>query len=284
MEQTCCILEKHLPGQVCQTMEFRVRLVHADAQQRVVHVQAFEGERCLGSALGEATSAEVAEDRARDRLRQRLRTPGAEAVHRPPPPAPSPPPIPSPPPAPAPSPPPPDPTADEEGRPPPALRSAEAQDPGEPPADPEDWSADLSQLDRLLGTLGWGRDEETLYVQRLLGHPGRSRLTRYADLMMLRQALEALPPGSAPDTAPLPLLRSDLLGQCDALLADLGWTTERARQCLEGQFAVTSRQRLSDDQLLAFNLLLEGELIAQAELVAADTCLGSATDDSELSP
>jgi hypothetical protein len=131
--------------------------------------------------------------------------------------------------------------------------------------------------------LGWGRDEETLYVQRLLGHPGRSRLTRYADLMVLRQALEALPPGSAPDTAPLPLLRSDLLGQCDALLAHLGWTTERARQCLEGHFAVSSRQRLSDDQLLAFNLLLEGELMAQAELVAADPCLGSATDDSKLS-
>jgi two-component system sensor histidine kinase KdpD len=39
-------------------MEFRARLVHADAQRRVVLVKAFAGERCLGSALGEAANAE----------------------------------------------------------------------------------------------------------------------------------------------------------------------------------------------------------------------------------
>lgn len=247
-------------------MEFRVRLVHADAQWRVVCVRAFEGDRCLGSALGEASNAEEAEDRARDRLRQRLsgadaatplrHTPAAVAPHRAAAPTAM---------APAPTP-----AVDlspaVEDRAPPAPRMAEGHEPREPQPDPEDWSADLSQLDRLLGTLGWGRDEERIYVQRLLGHPGRSRLTRYADLMVLRRALEALPPGSQPDTAPLPLLRSDLLAQCDALLASLGWTTERARQCLEAHFAVNSRQRLSDDQLLAFNLLLEGELIGPAEL------------------
>ena len=257
-------------------MEFRVRLVHADAQRRVVRVGAFEGDHCLGSALGEASNAEEAEDRARDRLRQRLGGPSAEARHRQLPAAPPPPRsvVPSDV-APAPV----APSAPEEVAPPgelpaaadqetiaPASPIAEVHEPREPQPDPEDWSADLIQLDRLLGTLGWGRDEERIFVQRLFGQSGRSRLTRYADLMVLRRALEALPPGSQPDTAPLPLLRSDLLAQCDALLASLGWTTERARQCLEGHFAVNSRQRLSDDQLLAFNLLLEGELIGQSEL------------------
>jgi hypothetical protein len=116
-------------------------------------------------------------------------------------------------------------------------------------------------LDRLLAALGWGREDERIYLQRLFGHPGRSRLTRHADLMALRRALQALPPGSRPDTAPLPLLRADLLSQCDALLSRLGWPTDRARQCLESHFAVNSRQHLSDDQLLAFNLLLEGEIL-----------------------
>ena len=268
-------------------MEFRVRLVHADAQRRVVRVGAFEGDHCLGSALGEASNAEEAEDRARDRLLQRLSGPDAEARHRHPPAA-APPPKVAPPAAArppqtfvpsvvAPAPvassapkevaPPVDlsPPADGD-RIPPASRIAEAHEPREPLPEPEDWSADLTQLDRLLGTLGWGRDEERIYVRRLFGQSGRSRLTRHADLMVLRRALEALPPGSPPDSAPLPLLRSELLAQCDALLASLCWTTERARQCLEGHFAVNSRQRLSDDQLLAFNLLLEGELIGQSEL------------------
>jgi hypothetical protein len=175
----------------------------------------------------------------------------------------------------------------EAARTPPEVRpvdEGESRDTREPPPDPEDWSADLTQLDRLLGALGWGRDQERIYVQRLFGHPSRSRLTRYADLMVLRRALEALPPGSQPDTAPLPLLRADLLSQCDDLLVRLGWTTERARQCLEGHFAVNSRQRLSDDQLLAFNLLLESELLGQSELGGADDCLELTAAHSEISP
>ncbi|MFM7641906.1 MAG: hypothetical protein ACKO45_10205 [Cyanobium sp.] len=225
-------------------MNFRVRLVHADGQQRIVVVQAFEGERCLGSALGEASSAEEAEDRAIDRLAHRLRiaqapSPPVAKVHAPSTPPRMPGPV--------------------EGV---AERGGEREvEPRETPSDPEDWSADLLQLDRLLRNLGWGREEEGVYLQRLFGQPHRSRLTRYADLMALQRALEALPPGSEPGSAPLPLLRSELLAQCDGLLVQLGWTTDRARQALEQHFAVNSRQRLSDQQLLAFNLLLEGELL-----------------------
>lgn len=225
-------------------MNFRVRLVHADGQKRIVVAQAFEGERCLGSALGEASSAEEAEDRAIDRLTHRLRISQAPA-----------PPVVK---AQLPSPPPRMPRPVEGV----AERGGERElEPRETPSDPEDWSADLLQLDRLMRNLGWGREEEGVYLQRLFGQPHRSRLTRYADLMVLQRALEALPPGSEPGSAPLPLLRSELLAQCDALLVQLGWSTDRARQALEQHFAVNSRQRLSDQQLLAFNLLLEGELL-----------------------
>ena len=167
---------------------------------------------------------------------------------------------------------------------PPRIQRGDSAEPLEPPPDPEDWSADLAQLDRLLASLGWGREQERIYVQRLFGQASRSRLTRHADLMALRRALEALPPGSAPDTAPLPLMRADLLAQCDDLLVRLGWPTERARQCLEGQFAVNSRQRLSDDQLLVFNLLLEGELLGPAGLEGADGCLELPSSHLQPSP
>jgi len=48
------------------------RLVHAEASSRIVEVTALQGEERLGSALGEAATAEDAEDRARQRLMARM--------------------------------------------------------------------------------------------------------------------------------------------------------------------------------------------------------------------
>jgi hypothetical protein len=132
----------------------------------------------------------------------------------------------------------------------------------EPPADPEDWSSELLHLDRELQRLQWGRAEEEVYLQRAFGHPSRNRLTSYADLLAYLRAIEALGTPADPTTAAVPMRRQDLLSQCDALLRQLGWPRERARQFLENQLQVSSRQQLSDQDLLQFNLLLEGELLA----------------------
>jgi hypothetical protein len=123
--------------------------------------------------------------------------------------------------------------------------------------DPEDWSQELLQLDRQLQRLGWARDQEGTYLQRAFGHPSRSRLTRWADLTAFLRALEELEPGADPASAPIPLQRGDLLSQCDTLLERLGWDTLTARRFLERNLAVSSRQQLSDAQLLQFNMLLE---------------------------
>ncbi|MEB3195260.1 MAG: hypothetical protein VKO19_09090 [Cyanobacteriota bacterium] len=237
-------------------MDVRVRLVHADGNQRVVLAEAYEGDRPVASALGEASGAEEAEERARGRLLQLLQQ---TAIPRPvvapnesrpeaAPPASSTPAIPQPSPSPSPPLPPEEPVATAE--------------------DPEDWSADLAQLDRLVRQLGWGKEEERVFLQRLFGHPNRSRLTHYGDLLLFRRALEALSPGAQPSSAPLPMKRTDLLSQCDGLLQRLGWSTDQARKVLEQHFAASSRQHLSDEQLLAFNLLLEGELLPPMEPVA----------------
>jgi hypothetical protein len=144
-----------------------------------------------------------------------------------------------------------------------ATAPAPAPEPAaEPPADPEDWSSELLHLDRELQRLQWGRAEEEVYLQRAFGHPSRNRLTSYADLLAYLRAIEALGSPADPATAAVPMRRQDLLSQCDALLRQLGWPRERARQFLENQLQVSSRQQLSDQDLLQFNLLLEGELLA----------------------
>jgi len=274
-------------------MELRVQLVHADGQVRVVHVSAYAGEQLLGSALGEASDAEAAEDRALQRLMARLAATPVQVVpasaaaaipapnaaknqsatataasasatpHQPQPesaargptehPAAPPGEATSSPPAPIAAPP--EPAA--------AAAPAPAPEPAaEPPADPEEWSRELLHHDRERQRLQWGRAEEEVYLQRAFGHPSRNRLTSYADLLAYLRAVEALGSPADPAAAAVPMRRQDLLSQCDALLRQLGWPRERARQFLESQLQVSSRQQLSDQDLLQFNLLLEGELLA----------------------
>jgi hypothetical protein len=246
-------------------MEIQARLVHAEPGRRVVQVRALQAGQPLGSALGEAASAEEAEDRALARLRQRLEaadrstagpppTASSPAPARPEPPEPPEPAEPDEPLAPATKRPTPQPPATPEPPPSPA--------PPEPPADPEDWSTELAQLDLELKRLGWGRDEESVFLQRAFGHPSRSRLTTYADLLAYLRGLGSLEPGADPAVAAVPLRRSDLLTQGEQLLDRLGWPAEQGRRFLQERLGVTSRQKLADDQLLRFNMLLEEELLA----------------------
>jgi hypothetical protein len=250
-------------------MELHSRLMHAEAGRCVVCVRARANGHDLGSALGEGATAEEAEDRALERLRQRLTTtPSAgSASDREPAVAlasapakaaaplrsataasPSLPPLSAQSSAPA-TPP--------SAAPPPPTEAA----PHEPPPDPEDWSGELAALDRELQRLGWSREQEALYLERAFGHPSRSRLTTYTDLLAYLRALEAMAPGHDPEQVAVPLRRRDLLAQSDQLLARLGWQAEQGRRFLEQQLGASSRSQLDEAQLLHFNLLLEEALL-----------------------
>jgi hypothetical protein len=263
-------------------MQLQARLVHAESGRRVVEVSAHRNGELLGSTLGEGATAEEAEDRALARLQARLGqpqstapqapAPGVERKAEPPkrvePPARPQPAKPQPPVAADPQP---DAEAlSDEGQTSlqlPALPKPPAPTPGgpevplEPEPDPEDWSSELAQIDLQLKRLGWQREQESVYLERAFGHPSRSRLTTYGDLLGYLQSLQGLEPGADPQNAPVPLRRRDLLAQCDGLLGQLQWDASQGRQFLEKHFQVQSRQQLSDTQLLQFNMLLEGELI-----------------------
>jgi len=230
-------------------MLIEIELVHAATGQRVVRARAIAAKGCLAMALGEGATAEEAEEKARSRLTAQLEAqPSAAAPVAPGQHAPG------------------QPHAEQSAAPPKQAVEPPVQ---EPQADPEDWSSELANLDLQLQRLGWNREQESTYLARAFGHGSRSRLTTYADLTAYLKALEALPAGTEPETAGVPLKRSDLLGQCDQLLGQLGWDAGRGRQLLESKFGRSSRQQLSDSQLLEFNMLLEGELIAAGQAGAA---------------
>ena len=225
-------------------MPIELELVHASAERCVVLARLIEAGALVAAALGEAATAEEAEERARARLR-------AQPVAAPVPPAA----------APAPAPAPVRPQAETQTQ---ALLPtvvAEPEPEAEPPADPDDWSSELAQLDLQLKRLGWSREQEATYLLRAFGHSSRSRLTTYADLLAYLRALERFQAGEDPGSCAVPLKRSDLLGQSDQLLSQLGWTANQGRQLLESRFQRSSRQQLSDSQLLEFNMLLESELL-----------------------
>jgi hypothetical protein len=242
----------------------KARLLHAEPGRRVVQVSAWIGNSCLGSALGEADTAELAEERAINRLQQRL---GATALAQAPASAPAAAAAAAPavrhpvirqqqnPAEPAAEEPTPEP---EEAAPQPSLFSST---PAETPPDPDDWSDELAELEVQLQRIGWDRAQEGNYLQRAFGHPSRNQLTAYGDLVSYLRCLRQLPAGSDATTAAVPLRRQDLLEQCDQLLQSLRWDANQGRQLLEQQFQLSSRQRLSDEQLLQFNMLLEEALL-----------------------
>ena len=236
----------------------QVELLHADGQRVIVRVsRSLKGVTI--AALGEAAGAEEAEDRARQRLQQRLNAAPPPAIK----------PVPAPGPAPevaaassvA--------EAPQESAAPaetllPPLPDLSPGSPGElplePPPEPDDWSEELTAVDMEMQRLGWDRDQEGLFLERAFGHPSRSRLVTYADLVAHLKALRLLEPAADPATAALPLRRPDLLGHSDSLLEQLHWGPAEGRAFLEEHFSLASRQQLSDDQLWRFNQLLQERL------------------------
>ena len=259
---------------------WRVRLVHAESGARVVEASCEEGGQPLAMALGEATTAEEAEDRARHRAEQMLLetsyTPASllrEEADQPettPLPQSSPPSLSTSVGTPATS----GATISPDrvsGQPAisqsPVAPGQQEPSPSQAGSEPSDWSEDLATVEVQLERLGWDRNQESVYLERCFGHMERSSITRYQDLRLYIDALQALSPSADPCTAPLPgqlqppLPSREFLMQTNGKLLDqLGWTTKQGRDFLKGHFGHTSRQSLSDEQMMRFNQQLEALL------------------------
>nr|WP_038548334.1 hypothetical protein [Synechococcus sp. KORDI-100] len=253
-------------------MQIRAELCHVDTLRCIVRIEAWQGNQLLGSALGEAQTSEEAETRGLERLMRRIAPSQPEAV-----PAKAVPaeavsqeavsqeasadsteqPTTSPERA----------AASEKphkpSKPEPLAATGEVQQPptadppSEAPTDPEDWSEELAAIDLEVQRIGWDRDRERIYLERAFGHASRHRLTRYSDLVGFLRQLRAMQPGESPETAAVPLRRSDLLSQGDEMIRTMGWSSAQARDCLQKELGATSRQQLSDQQLMQFNMILE---------------------------
>ena len=265
-------------------MRTHAQLCHISAERCVVLVEAYEGTTPLGSSLGEGCSVSEAENQALERLRSRLfssKAPEVEealntsvetSVENKTQPDGSKQPVPIKRVA------PPEITVSEEPKQvpqslqtqsnPPAdasgivERGPDPQPPSEAPIDPEDWSEELTAIDLELKRVGWDRDSEKIYLERAFGHASRHRLTRFSDLVSYLKRLRDLSVGSDPLHAEIPLRRSDLVTQGDEILKRLQWSQQQAKDFLNQNLQASSRQQLTDEQLLSFNMMLEEQLLS----------------------
>ena len=246
-------------------MQIRAELCHVDTLRCIVRVEAWHDGALQGSALGEAATAEDAEERALERLGSRLKRgtakqpePGNDSPQerersREPQQAPmerpkkleqaKPIPI--------------DPAPTTTPEPPPVDDA-----PSETPTDPDDWSDELTAIDLEIRRIGWTREQEQTYLTRAFGLGSRHKLTRYDDLVAYLRQLKQIHANDDASTAPAPIRRADLLTQGDAMLKQLGWSSGQARAFLQQHLDSTSRQQLSDEQLLQFNMLLEEQTLS----------------------
>ena len=246
-------------------MQIRAELCHVDTLRCIVRVEAWDEGAVQGSALGEAANAEEAEERALERLNTRLqlsrgqrseqvasstvlkespKEPQRAPVERP--------------------------RKLEQDHavspaPPSTQQTAESDDvPSETPTDPDDWSDELTAIDLEIRRIGWTREQEQAYLNRAFGLGSRHKLTRYADLVAYLRQLKLIQTNDDASTAPVPIRRGDLLSQGDSMLKQLGWNSDQARAFLQKHLGSTSRQQLSDEQLLQFNMLLEEQTLSTA--------------------
>ncbi len=249
-------------------MQIRAELCHVDTLRCIVRVEAWLDGSLQGSALGEAATAEEAEERALQRLYSRLGSterpqqslnsarPEAHVdepntkqvpVERPR-------------------------KIDQPQSSSAPLHPATHQvtatpadnAPSETPTDPDDWSDELTAIEMEIRRIGWSREQEQEYLTRAFGLGSRHKLTRYADLVAYLRQLKLIQANDDASTAPTPIRRGDLLQQGDAMLKQLGWSSDQARTFLQQQLGATSRQQLTDKQLLQFNILLEEQTMKAA--------------------
>ena len=141
-------------------------------------------------------------------------------------------------------------------------RSCCGHAPSETPTDPDDWRmsrppSTWKSTHRLVSRAGAG----------VLDRAGleAAMLTRYADLVAYLRQLKLIQANDDASTAPAPIRRGDLLHQGDSMLKQLGWSSDQARAFLQQHLGLTSRQQLSDEQLLQFNMLLEEQTLSASK-------------------
>ena len=123
-----------------------------------------------------------------------------------------------------------------------------------------DWSNELTKLDIELKRIGWGKKEESDFINNIFGYKTRVKMTDYSDLILLITELSKIGKGTKVEDANKNNNVSNLIIKNNQILEKLGWNHEKARSFLASTIGSKSRKELSVDKLLRFNQHLQSLL------------------------
>ena len=225
-------------------MEIQSELCLIEGDRTIVSVSAWEGNKKLGSSLGEGPTVEIAEDKGLKRLIDRLGV-ANESVQvelR---------------------------TSPKDDFNPTSYKNksinidpkiSEEKEPSINKEEPQEWSKELSEIEVEIRRLGWDRDRENNYLTTNFGIVERSRITSYGDLLNYIEKLKNIDSQDSQEEEVQGNEKVKLLADSDSIIRKLNWSTTMARDFLIKRMNATSRQQLDAKRLKEFNKLLTTEL------------------------
>ncbi len=115
-----------------------------------------------------------------------------------------------------------------------------------------DWTNELTRLDLELKRIGWNKDQEKKFINRLLGYKSRDRITDYNELIFFLDQLKAIKEGSHPEKIEIKIKSNKLIHESDQVIKQLNWDKNKAREFLISLMGANSRSELSDSELEVF--------------------------------
>ena len=202
-------------------------LCHLTENKAVVKVNGWVNEKNLGSALAEGPTVEVAEDKAISRLNKRINgvTNNESSIK-----------------------------SNEENEIKTPLKvelpKREIIENHNINNEPSDWSNELTAIDSEIKRLKWSRDDEIVFLEKVLGYNNRNKITNYNDIVKYLGLLKNIDNKNTSHLINENI--NTLIEESDILLRDLSWDNIQGRDYLKKEFNVSTRKELSEKQLLSF--------------------------------
>ena len=116
-----------------------------------------------------------------------------------------------------------------------------------------DWSNELNEIEMQLRRLNWNKEDEMKIIKYIFGYDNKNRITDYSQIKVLLSELKSIDKDTTSQEHVDSISKDNLILKSSMLLEILGWSPNKGREYINNQFNVLSRAELNCEQLLSFN-------------------------------
>jgi len=116
--------------------------------------------------------------------------------------------------------------------------------------EPSDWSGELTSIDSEIQRLKWSRDDEIKFLEKTFGFNNRNKITKYVDIVKYLNLLKNI--DIQIKSKVINKNNNTLIEESDIILRELSWDHIQGRDYLQKEFNVSTRNKLSEKQLILF--------------------------------